>query len=115
MRDDYNEEKDNPIAQTLNYIDLLRNGKGKLKNGRKFNVESVPIYCYVISDLIEKLEKIVKQYNYTRTQDGEGYFGFNTVYNTYIEIISYDKLLDDAKQRNQILFDKLRLPLEDGE
>lgn len=28
----------------------------------------------------------------------------------YIEVISYDKLVRDAKQRNQILFDKLFNP-----
>ncbi len=113
MRGDYREEDDNPISQTLNYIDLIRSGKGKLKNGRKFNTQNVPIYCYIISDLTEKLEKIAKQYNYTITHDGEGYFGFNSQYNAYIEIISYDKLLTDAKQRNQILFDKLKLPVSD--
>jgi len=115
MRDDYNEIEDNPISQTLDYVDILRSGKGKLKNGRKFNVKSVPIYCYIISDLTPKLEKIAKQYGYTITQDGEGYFGFNPEYSCYMEIISYDKLIDDAKQRNQILFDKLKLPLVDGE
>jgi len=31
-------------------------------------------------------------------------------YNAYIEIISYDKLLEDANKRNQVLFDKLNLP-----
>ena len=42
-----------------------------------------------------------------RTQDGEGYFGYNPNIGTYIEVISYDKLLKDAKQRNKALFDKL--------
>jgi hypothetical protein len=113
MRDDYNEADDNPISQTLNYVDLLREGKGRLKNGRKFNVTNVPVYCYIISDLTPKLEKIAKQYGYTITQDGEGYFGYNPEYGCYIELMSYDKILDDAKKRNQILFDKLKLPLEE--
>lgn len=29
----------------------------------------------------------------------------------YVEIISYNKLMIDAKKRNRILFDKLYLPL----
>jgi hypothetical protein len=28
----------------------------------------------------------------------------------YTEIISYDKLVRDARNRNQVLFDKLNLP-----
>lgn len=27
--------------------------------------------------------------------------------NAYIEILSYDKIINDAKKRNRILFDKL--------
>ena len=32
------------------------------------------------------------------------------VYGAYVEVISYDKLLKDAKQRNKALFDKLFEP-----
>jgi len=46
----------------------------------------------------------------TRTPDGEGFFGFNPNFGAYIEVISYDKLLKDAKERNSILFDKLFKP-----
>ena len=41
------------------------------------------------------------------TQDKEGYFGYVPSYGAYVEVISYDKLLKDARQRNQVLFDKL--------
>lgn len=33
--------------------------------------------------------------------------GFNKSYNAYFEVLSYDKILNDAKKRNQVLFDKL--------
>lgn len=38
------------------------------------------------------------------------YYGFNHNINAYIEIISYEKLLEDSKKRNKILFDKLFKP-----
>jgi hypothetical protein len=44
------------------------------------------------------------------TPDGEGYFGYNQNYGAYIEVISYNKLLKDAKDRNKVLFDKLFSP-----
>ena len=45
----------------------------------------------------------------TKAPDGMGYFGFNKNLNTYIEFISFDKLLNDAEQRNRVLFKKLGL------
>ena len=45
-----------------------------------------------------------------RTQDGEGFFGYNQNYGAYIEVISFEKLLRDAKDRNRILFDRLFKP-----
>ena len=46
--------------------------------------------------------------------DDEGYFGYNQNHNAYVEVLSYDKVLKNAKQRNQILFDKLFSPRTDG-
>ena len=40
------------------------------------------------------------------TQDNEGYYGYNEGIGAYVEVISYNKLLKNARQRNQVLFDK---------
>ena len=40
---------------------------------------------------------------------GLGYYNYNKKYNAYFEILSYDKILNDAKKRNRVLFDKLGL------
>lgn len=48
-----------------------------------------------------------------KTPDGEGYFGYNAPRGAYIEVISYNKLVKDAKKRNQVLFDKLFRPKAD--
>lgn len=41
------------------------------------------------------------------------FFGYNSPRGAYIEVISYDKLIKDAKKRNQVLFDKLFRPKTD--
>lgn len=46
---------------------------------------------------------------YISTPDGQGFFGHNPNLNIYIEIISFDKLVQDATKRNNILFKKLGL------
>ncbi len=40
---------------------------------------------------------------------GDGYFAFNDNYNMYIEIMSFDKILNDSRERNRVLFEKLNL------
>jgi hypothetical protein len=45
----------------------------------------------------------------TQTPDSLGFFGYSNNYGTYIEIISFDKLVSDAKKRNAVLFEKLGL------
>jgi hypothetical protein len=44
-----------------------------------------------------------------RTPDNLGYYGFNESLNAYYEILSYTKIVTDAKKRNRILFEKLNL------
>jgi hypothetical protein len=44
------------------------------------------------------------------THDFTGYFGFNPNYRAYVEVISFDRLVNAAKERNKAFFDKLGLP-----
>ena len=44
------------------------------------------------------------------TSDNMGYSGYNQGRHAYIEVISYNKLLADAKKRNDIFFNKLFEP-----
>ena len=46
----------------------------------------------------------------TASPDSMGYFDHNESLTTYLEIISFDKLITDAKKRNQLLFEKSLLP-----
>ncbi len=39
-----------------------------------------------------------------------GYFGYRKNMNAYVEVISFDKLVGAAKERNRAFFDKLGLP-----
>lgn len=111
MRESYEMDEENPIDQVLNYIDNIKNDKRTLKDSRLFNIKEIPFYCYIICDLTKKIKTLAKRHDFTETFDGQGFFGYRKEYNAYFEIISYDKLLIDAKKRNQILFDKLKLPI----
>lgn len=111
QRDDLATEETDPITQVYDYVTDIKEGKVKKANGRGFgNIQQVAYYCYVIADTTPSLKKSAARAGLVPTQDGEGYFGYNPTVGTYIEVISYDKLLKDAKQRNRTLFDKLFEP-----
>lgn len=105
-----NDADNDPVLQVLKYVRDIKTGRIK-KNGRDFgDVSRVAFYCYVIGDLTPSLRESAESRGLTETQDKWGYFGYNPTYGAYVEVISYDKLLKDAKQRNKALFDKLFEP-----
>jgi hypothetical protein len=110
-RNDLKPDDKNPIHQVLRYVEEIKNGKKMRANGRPFgNVSNTAFYCYVIADMTDSLKEDAKFAGLRVTPDGEGYFGYNPDPGAYLEVISFDKLIRDAKERNQILFDKLFTP-----
>lgn len=45
----------------------------------------------------------------TASPDDEVFWGYMSSYNTYVEIMSFKKVIDDATMRNKIFFHKLNL------
>lgn len=110
MRDDYTMKK-NPFVQVREYITEIRDGKARTPDGRDVPVQhGVPFYCYIVCDMGPRLEQWAKDFELEKTPDGQGFFGYKRHYNAYIEVISYTKMVTDAKKRNAVLFDKLGLP-----
>jgi hypothetical protein len=107
---DYDEEK-NPIQQTEKYIDNLLEGKVKGRNGRTVEVtEKTPFYIYIVCDITPTLEKILKNREFNKTPDGKGFFKVKSkYYSAYFEVLPFEKVLDDARKRNRILFEKLNI------
>jgi hypothetical protein len=60
------------------------------------------------------LEKHAFDFELEKTPDGQGFFGYKRQYKAYVEVISYTKMLADAKKRNASFFDKLALPTRIG-
>ena len=112
MRNDasHGEQKD-PIEQALGYLDRIRQGKVQTANGRLIpGSENIPGFCYVLCDLTQTVVQRCKIHDAIRTSDGLGYFFYNKNYGAYVEVISFDRLANAAKERNKAFFDKLGLP-----
>ena len=112
MRNDAAEGRQHdPIEQALNYLDRIRQGSVQTAQGRPIPAsEDIPGFCYVICDLTPSIVKRCKVHDLTRTRDGMGYFAYKKSYEAYIEVTSFDRLVNMAKQRNRAFFDKLGLP-----
>ena len=109
MRNDYS-RNENPVDQLLEYVETLRSGKATDKDGRPILVsENTQFYLYAICDLTPTLRAIMDRNSYNQTPDKQGYYHYHTKYNAYIEVISFDKIINDSKLRNRVLFDKLGL------
>lgn len=102
-------DDENPIMQACRYAEKIRKGKYEMPKGLELIKVSneTPVYIYVVSDLCDKIHEFAKGFSLTISPDGEGYFGFSAGFNSYIEVMSFRKLIDDAKMRNKIFFKKL--------
>lgn len=99
----------NPVEQIIEYMLKIQTNAVKDKNGRLIKVDDhTKFYLYVVCDVLENYKtKLDKVNGFKETIDGLGMFRMQD--NTYIEILTYDKIINDAKKRNKILFDKLGL------
>ena len=110
-RDNY-PANENPIAQALDYVDKILDGKYEMPGGIEevaVNRAVTPVYIYIVCDITKKIEHYASMSNLSKTPDNQGYIGYMKDYNAYIEIKSYKKVYEDAKMRNQIFFKKLGL------
>lgn len=107
MRDDY-KLGENPIDQLMGYQEKLASNSVTDKNGRPIKVgDSTQFYLYAVCDITDSLMKYTKRYGFHETLDKLGLYWYNDNARAYMEIISFDKLINDAEKRNRVLFDKL--------
>ena len=100
---------EDPIQQIIRYVNKIRNGQYKMKNGRNILVlENTPFYGYVVCDLNRKVEDWLKfEKDYKPMPDKLGWFQWHGNINLHLEVLSWDKVFRDAKMRNKIFFHKL--------
>ncbi len=111
MLNNYTMEK-NPLLQCFEMVEDIRSGKFlDPKSGRPISVatKDIPAFCYIVCDITDSLKRVLKTFQAFITPDNQGYYGFHPQYAAYYEVMDYNKLLRDAKQRNRIFFDKLNI------
>lgn len=111
FRDDFvnPSSKEDPIEQIVRYANDIRDGKYQTLQGRKILVsDNTPFYGYVVCDLTQKVEVwLRREKNFTPMPDALGWFNWYGNIRLYIEVLSWDKVLRDARMRNAVFFRKL--------
>ncbi len=106
-KDDYTDEE-NPIIQLYDYVRDIKAGRTKDHHGRPINIsDRTPFYAYAVCDITPKLKRQAENAELTPTADSNGYFGYSKNLGVYVEVVSFDKLVGDAKKRNAAFFDRL--------
>ncbi len=101
-------DAENPVRQVKEYMDDIVEGKVKTKDGEFLSgTENIRFFCYILCDVDLSIKKLAKLEDLKPTPDNMGYYKYIDSYKAYLEIIPYNKLIQDSQKRNKILFDKL--------
>ena len=111
QRDDFIDpsSSEDPVQQIVRYANRIREGKYKTPQGRLIRVApNTPFYGYVVCDLTPKVDAWLEtEKDFRPMPDRLGWFQWMGNINLYVEVISWDKVLNDAQMRNRIFFEKL--------
>ncbi|WP_374502068.1 hypothetical protein [Zoogloea sp.] len=110
-RNEYPARDESPVDQVLRYVRKIKEGQAKDKDGKTINVGPIPFYAYILCSLTPRIKSIADNHDFIKTPDNEGYFKYHQSLGCYIEIVSYDKVLNDAKKRNRAFFERLQIPI----
>ena len=104
--------EDLPHRQMMSYAEDIENGKAvHLGSKRPIKVTNdARFYLYAICDLTlnpKLLDRLERTDEFVLSPNGNGAFAVKNRGRYYIEYISLDKLLEDAKARNMAFFRKL--------
>ena len=107
FRNDY-DYGNNPINQVLDYAKKIRSGNINDKKYSRVKISGEQIiYGFCICDITEKLEEIAERYKMTPSGDKQSYYGYFEKENTFIEIHTFEKTIENAEKRNYSFFEKL--------
>lgn len=101
---------EDPTKQLFRYVREIRDKGVWLPNGRQVSVDNTTrFYCYAICDLTSQVKEFAENGNYATLQGEFGYYTYNRNHNAHVEIVAFDKIVLDAKQRHKAFFEHLGL------
>ena len=104
-RTTYN-DNENPQYQVERYVQQLQSARLQDVRGRPIQLnENTIFYCYIIADIVGKMNEWT--FSWQRTANGLGrIYRPNSGFHGSIELLGWDQLIKDARERNQAFFDR---------
>lgn len=101
---------EDPTRQLYRYVRKIKTNEIIMPNGRNLMTsETTRFYCYAVCDINKKIHEFAENNNYSKLKSEFGYYLYNRNLNAHTEIIAFDKIITDAKQRHKAFFEKLGL------
>lgn len=103
---DMNTKNDKKLdSQVEEYFEKLLESKAKNANGRFLNIQdTTPKFGYVICDLHDDLINHNIKHNYFKRTPHNTLYKINPELNMYIEVMSYETMIDFAEKRHEAFF-----------
>ncbi|PZO40864.1 MAG: hypothetical protein DCF19_11185 [Pseudanabaena frigida] len=100
--------EEDPTRQLYRYVRQINACRVKTTSGRMLSVnDSTRFYCYAICDLTPPVIEYAENNNFAKLKGEFGYYTYNRLLNAHTEIIDFDKIIVDVKQRHKVFFEKL--------
>jgi hypothetical protein len=100
-----NNPNNKPVDQIKDYIIEISNKKIKDLNLRTDN--RTKFFGYAVCDDTNNLNKHIKKEDMTEAPEGRSFYKYYSSLKAYIELLTYDKLISNAKRRHKAFFRKL--------
>lgn len=99
-------DDENPQLQVERYVRRLQTGTLRDVKGRPIKLDDRTVfYCFIVADIVGRLDEWT--YSWQRTADGRGrVYHPRDGFRGSIELMGWDALIDDARDRNQAFFDR---------
>lgn len=104
-------ETNDPVAQIKNYVQRMMNGKFTKFNGTRINISnSTQFFGLVLCDVHSEyfLDFMVDGHSLKKRPDAKSYHTVMLNDRFFLEVTSYESLLDIAHARNRVFIEKLR-------
>lgn len=120
-RDDYSFGRSgyDPVQQVIDTAQYVRDKEEIVDlQGKTHPLKpDIPMYAYIIADIKPSLRDVLRKHDFNRNWDSSGFYKYQNAFKVFIEVISYDKMIHDARVRNltffEILMGDLTVPAED--
>jgi hypothetical protein len=107
----YPPSDESPNEQVVRYVRKIQQDTAVDRTGRPIRVhENTPFYAYILADMTPALSAALLDAGFLEMPDRNGFYFYNPGRRMWIEVISYDKAVSDARKRNRALFEALGLP-----